>query len=739
MTRNRKDIVHKAFTIRVGRLNGIYRVVFTPAKLDEIYLHRICDAADPKGDQIQDASVKKLQMHCRVPIRMRLSVFQALTDEQCSPATVTLSLRIAKPESTLTDEQKPRYQCVKKRMEQVGRQETLEKMLVLRHFCATLDEIAKEHEVHRTTLARDLARFFYCELDAHKAAMLAVLGHDKDEKACAARVLMKKQGRRRKCVVTGHDPDNEGINIPGEAKVFIGVLLQSTGDWKSITYAELFRRYTTRYATRQVGVLADGTIQKERNPALDITYGQFKHYVKKVKSKAELDSLILGASKFAKDKRILLGHSRELINYPGHTYIIDSTIADVYLVCSVDRKLLIGRPVIYVVIDAFSSLIVSVHVTLEGPDMKQAKVALFRAMTSKDKLLSTLGMSSLLPALPAGCRPTFVFSDRGELLSDGARSMAEALSISQSLAAPYRADWKSLVERYFGVQNTAVIHWLPGAVRERARERGDRDVRLDAVLTVNEFLRLLLSLAAEWNLTHDMSQHVSGSMLRAGIPANPISFWHYGLEAFHGGPKYLERGDAVRQLLPAQDVRITRQGVFFGENLRFTHPWMRDDDEFYGALPGDTATIFPDPDDPLSAFMLAPMSNELHSLNFVDKRRYREDDASTEDIRMCEEYLDLLRGDEREKNKPIVDTLQGQRDDIVKEAAKKTREAQAGDARPKSQRTANQRANRAASIRAEQSGKENEGQKLDGAIGRPVVDDAWTKAMQEAFAETGES
>ena len=736
MSRTRQEILHKAFALRTKNLDGIYRVVFIPANLDEIYLHKISDQVATNAE-VTEAPEQKVRMHCRAPTRMRLSTFQALKEDECRPATVTLSLRIAKPEATLTEGQKSRYRCVKQRLEHIGRQELLERMLVLGHFSITLDEVAKEHNVHRTTLARDLARFFYCESDVHKAAMLAVLGHDKDEVERAARELKEKQGRPRKCVVTGHDPDNKGINIPGEAKTFIDILLAMTKDWKSLTYPELHRRFIKRFATRVVGVLADGTVHKERNPALDITCGQLKHYVKKVKSRAERDALILGVSKFAKDKRILLGHSRELISYPGHTFIIDSTIADVYLVCSVDRKLLIGRPVVYVVIDAFSSLIVSVHVSLEGPDMKQAKIALYRAMTSKDRLLDNLGMNSLVTAFPQGCRPTFVFSDRGELLSNEARTMSDVLSISQSVAAPYRADWKSLVERYFGVQNTGVIHWLPGAVRERARERGDRDVRLDAVLTVNEFLRLLLSLAAEWNLTHDMTQHVSGSMLRAGIPANPISFWKYGLDAFHGAPKYLDRGDAVRQLLPEIDARITRQGVYIKECLRFTHPWMRDDDEFYGALPGGTATAFADPDNSLAAFMLAPMSNELHSLNLVDKRRYREEETSIEDIRMCEEYLDLLKGDETHKNKTIIDTLTGQRDGIVASATKKTREAQAGDVRPKSERTANQRANRAASINAAQYGSESEGNR-DQVSTDTSADDDWAKVMNEVFSESGQ-
>lgn len=733
MSRARQDIIHKAFSLRTKRLDGIYRVVFAPANLDEIYLHKISEHGTP-NTQVPQVE-HKVRMHCRAPDRMRLSAFQALKEDECRPATVTLSLRIARPESTLTTYQKSRYQCVKKRLEHIGQQQLLERMLVLGHLSITLEEVARQHKVHRTTLARDLSRFFYCESDIHKAAMLAVLGPDRDEVQRAARKITQKQGRPKKCVVTGHDPENKGVNTSSEAKMFIDVLLRSTKDWQGLSYAKLHKRYIEDFATRAVGVLADGTVVKERNPELDITYGQLRTYVKTVKSKAEHDALTLGASNFAKDKRILLGHSRELISYPGHTFIIDSTIADVYLVCSVDRKMLIGRPVVYVVIDAFSSLIVSVHVALEGPDMKQAKIALYRAMTDKDRLLANLGLSSLVPALPQGCRPTFVFSDRGELLSDEARTMADKLSISQSLAAPYRAEWKSLVERYFGVQNTEVIHWLPGAVRERSRQRGDRDVRLDAVLTVNELLRLLLSLAAEWNLTHNMTQHVSGSMLRAGIPANPISFWKYGLDVLHGAPKYLDRGDAVRQLLPEIDARITRQGVFIKEKLRFVHPWMRDDDEFYGALPGGTATVFADPDDSLSAFMLAPMTSELHSLNFVDKRRYREEDASIEDIRMCEEYLDLLRGDEVNKNKTTTDTLAGQRNDIVSSATKKTREAQAGDARSNSARTANQRANRAASINAQQYGDEGEGRRAqDSEI--QSADDDWASVMNEVFSES---
>jgi hypothetical protein len=331
--------------------------------------------------------------------------------------------------------------------------------------------------------------------------------------------------------------------------------------------------------------------------------------------------------------------------------------------------------------------------------MEQAQVALYRAMTDKEELLKSLGVTSLLEGLPAGCKPTFIFSDRGELLSEGAREMAAVVQVSQSLAAPYRADWKSLIERYFGIQNEGVLHWEPGAVRSRSRDRGDRDVRLDAVLTVNELLRLLLSLAAEWNMTKDMSDHITAPMMKRNVEATPIGFWKYGLENLHGSPTFLSRTDAVRQLLPAVKAKANRLGLQTNRNLRFTTPWMRDDETFFELTQSTTkADLYRDPDKALSAFLYEPESGNLHVVSLVDKRRYAESDVSFSDIEMVEDYVDLQRTDGKQKAEIVEATLRGQRKAVVNKARVDTKEQQRFDDRSKSAKTANIKQNRSQEI-----------------------------------------
>jgi hypothetical protein len=62
-----------------------------------------------------------------------------------------------------------------------------------------------------------------------------------------------------------------------------------------------------------------------------------------------------------------------------------------------DRKLIIGRPVIYIVIDVFSRLIVGFAVTLEGPSWAGAKLALENAFSDKASYCKQFGINITRP------------------------------------------------------------------------------------------------------------------------------------------------------------------------------------------------------------------------------------------------------------------------------------------------------------------------------------------------------
>ncbi|HAD78636.1 MAG TPA: transposase, partial [Flavobacteriaceae bacterium] len=81
--------------------------------------------------------------------------------------------------------------------------------------------------------------------------------------------------------------------------------------------------------------------------------------------------------------RPILSNSTQETDGPGTRFQVDATIADIYLVSSFNRSLIIGRPVIYGIIDVYSRLFTGVYVGLEGPSWTGAMMALDNMITDK--------------------------------------------------------------------------------------------------------------------------------------------------------------------------------------------------------------------------------------------------------------------------------------------------------------------------------------------------------------------
>lgn len=68
---------------------------------------------------------------------------------------------------------------------------------------------------------------------------------------------------------------------------------------------------------------------------------------------------------------------------------------------------------------------------------------------------------------------------------------------------PYRADWKGIVEQHFRILNARGIKpFLPGVVDTEVKVRGERDYRLDATLTLEEFTSVIIRCVLYHNNHH---------------------------------------------------------------------------------------------------------------------------------------------------------------------------------------------------------------------------------------------
>lgn len=278
----------------------------------------------------------------------------------------------------------------------------------------------------------------------------------------------------------------------------------------------------------------------------------------------KLERLIERTTKrfFISAKRGLKARNWEGVSGPGHTYAIDSTIGDIYLRSSVNRAWIVGRPIVYVIIDIWSTAIVGFYVCLTGPSWNTAKVSLFN--TGADPALVS-GLWGYQPILNLEPFPTLCYAllcDRGEYLSKGHRATAVNLLKLTSYTPPYRGDLKGLVEVIHRIEKDKQFLFVPGAIDHRRAELELRRVDPSkCILTVREYVHYLYEIFCEYNLTADRNNRMDAQLRSDDVVPSPAGLWNWGHTTGIGYRKYVEFSDLATQLLPSVTGRVRRDAV----------------------------------------------------------------------------------------------------------------------------------------------------------------------------------
>lgn len=252
---------------------------------------------------------------------------------------------------------------------------------------------------------------------------------------------------------------------------------------------------------------------------------------------------------------------------PGHTWAIDSTVADIYLRSSLNRAWIVGRPIVYIVVDIWSTAVVGFYVCLTGPSWNTAKVSLFNATADPNLLGEMWGYQPILSLHPYPTMCYALMCDRGEYLSKGASQTAIRLIPCMSYAPPYRPDLKGLVEVLHRIEKNEQYLFLPGAMDARRAEYDLRKSRPDeSALTVREYVQYLYLIFSDYNLTADRSKRVDAHMAAAGVLPSAAGLWRYGHEAGIGCRRDILQSDLITSLLPSETARVGRSGVSFAGN-----------------------------------------------------------------------------------------------------------------------------------------------------------------------------
>ena len=293
------------------------------------------------------------------------------------------------------------------------------------------------------------------------------------------------------------------------------------------------------------------------------TYRQFWYWYSKYRDGNQETIKKEGESAYNLKERATTGRADFGMRGPGAQFQIDATIADVYLVSRFNRANIIGRPVVYFVKDAFSRLVVGLYVGLEGPSWMGMSMGLYNAFTDKVDFCHRYGIEITEDQWPCHHLPFALIGDRGELESINGERLANQLGIQIDNTPPYRGDLKPIIERHFRILNDTVVHRLPGGVRPDMSQRGGHDYRLDAVLDLYQFTRIVIHNTLTYNKVTMESFEPSAEMMKAGIELTPLSLWNWGIHNSSGALRVMDEERVRLALMPEDTCDVTREGIKF--------------------------------------------------------------------------------------------------------------------------------------------------------------------------------
>lgn len=435
-----------------------------------------------------------------------------------------------------------------------------EKLNILqkKHRTDTMKKISDEVGVSILTIKRLFSRYWQRGMNKNSLTPDYVNSGARGQER---NLLNKKVGRPKKADYYGEI--TEGINITEDVKIHFEVAINKY--YRNNKKANLTETYTLMLRDFYSDSFMENNQIKYKvwDKCRIPTYRQFYYWYRKNKD-IKKDIIFRESEKeFNLKHRPLLSNSTQETDGPGTRFQVDATIADIYLVSSLNRNRIIGRPVVYAIIDVFSRVITGIYVGLEGPSWIGAMMALDNMVVDKVEYCREYGIEINEEQWPCKHLPEIIIADRGEFEGYNVENLINNLNVKIENTSPYRGDLKGIVERSFRTTNEKIKHKTPGAIQKEYRKRGDRDYRLDATLTLEEFTKIYINIVLHHNSKIIDKYPMDKEMINDEIVPTPINLWHWGIENKKGRLKTIDREILRLNILPKGKASVSRAGIRF--------------------------------------------------------------------------------------------------------------------------------------------------------------------------------
>jgi len=226
-----------------------------------------------------------------------------------------------------------------------------------------------------------------------------------------------------------------------------------------------------------------------------------------------------------------------------------------------DRKTLLGRPTLTILIDHYSRMVMGFQVSFEEPSYASASMAISCAILPKESVLEFYGVQGCWPA--CGIMESMVADNGSEFWSDNMDlAIGELGSVLQY--APVRSpNYKGVVERFFRTLRTMLIDALPGKTNGVGNGSDEYNAQSEAKLSLTEFKKIFLN----WLVNIYHLEPTGGSV------KSPLDLWN---ESARTLPEVELNPKRIETILMASDTRtLHRDGIQF-EKLNYNSNSLKD-------------------------------------------------------------------------------------------------------------------------------------------------------------------
>ena len=308
----------------------------------------------------------------------------------------------------------------------------------------------------------------------------------------------------------------------------------------------------------------------QRKPATECpTFEQFYYYCRTHLTKEEKDQIKTSVAEQRNAQRLLLGSSRTDAIRPGWIVEADALEADFSIVSSINREQSIGRPIVYVMIDVYTSTIVAISAAFDNNSYVGITNLMMNLCDDKVEYAKKFGIIIEPGMWPSNFIPHEIRCDRGsDFKSDKFTTVCRRLGINRTLETGATGSMKGLVEQSF--------HQYQTQLRPHMEKKGlitrryDSNHHREAMITMETFTALLINFVVHHNQKAIEEYHMTKDMIEKGILPAPISLWNYGCAMF-GNPKMITEASKLQylyDLMIEAEASIGRNGLKY-KNLYY--------------------------------------------------------------------------------------------------------------------------------------------------------------------------